>query len=237
MMVNVHYPRWNSAPIMTWKWFENKLFEKAILMYPDGVENRWEKIANWVPGSRRTMSRLSLKGLSECAKGDWKAISRNFVSSRTPSQIASHAKKYFIRLADTKTSIYDIALDADHGAIVCRGGYNMTDAVNGGVTVSPQTNFPTHVCYNMESTVNGGAMVPPSTDFLSDGGYNLTASENDAMVPPSIDFPSRGGYNMESTVNGVAMVPPPTNFLSDGGYNLMANVNGGAMVASVHQFS
>ena len=37
-------------------------------------------------------------GLSKFGKGDWRSISRNFVLSRTPTQVASHAQKYFIRL-------------------------------------------------------------------------------------------------------------------------------------------
>eukprot|EP01018_Ginkgo_biloba_P028763 Gb_28292 [translate_table: standard] len=57
--------------------------------------------------------RLFLMGLSEYGKGDWRSISRNFVVSRTPTQVASHAQKYFIRLnagiKDKKrSSIHDI---------------------------------------------------------------------------------------------------------------------------------
>eukprot|EP00793_Prasinoderma_coloniale_P003346 PRCOL_00005981-RA len=42
--------------------------------------------------------RLFLLGLAKFGKGDWRSISRNFVISRTPTQVASHAQKYFIRL-------------------------------------------------------------------------------------------------------------------------------------------
>ena len=42
--------------------------------------------------------RLFLLGLDKFGKGDWRSISRNFVISRTPTQVASHAQKYFIRL-------------------------------------------------------------------------------------------------------------------------------------------
>lgn len=59
--------------------------------------------------------RLFLLGLAKFGKGDWRSISRNFVVSRTPTQVASHAQKYFIRLnsmnkKDNKrrSSIHDI---------------------------------------------------------------------------------------------------------------------------------
>lgn len=38
-----------------------------------------------------------LAGLEMLGKGDWRGISRNFVTTRTPTQVASHAQKYFLR--------------------------------------------------------------------------------------------------------------------------------------------
>ncbi|XP_050385115.1 transcription factor DIVARICATA-like [Argentina anserina] len=38
-----------------------------------------------------------LKGLLKYGKGDWRSISRDFVVSKTPTQVASHAQKYFMR--------------------------------------------------------------------------------------------------------------------------------------------
>ncbi|CAM6025700.1 unnamed protein product [Sphagnum balticum] len=57
--------------------------------------------------------RLFLIGLTKFGKGDWRSISRNFVISRTPTQVASHAQKYFIRLNSInkdkrRSSIHDI---------------------------------------------------------------------------------------------------------------------------------
>jgi SHAQKYF class myb-like DNA-binding protein len=56
---------------------------------------------------------LFLLGLKKYGKGDWRNISRNFVQTRTPTQVASHAQKYFIRLNSggkdkRRSSIHDI---------------------------------------------------------------------------------------------------------------------------------
>ncbi|EPS65348.1 hypothetical protein M569_09427, partial [Genlisea aurea] len=40
---------------------------------------------------------LFLMGLQRLGRGDWRGISRNFVTSRTSTQVASHAQKFFIR--------------------------------------------------------------------------------------------------------------------------------------------
>uniref|UniRef100_A0A0D9V7X1 Transcription factor MYBS1 n=1 Tax=Leersia perrieri TaxID=77586 RepID=A0A0D9V7X1_9ORYZ len=54
-----------------------------------------------------------LMGLKKYGRGDWRNISRYFVTSRTPTQVASHAQKYFIRLSSggkdkRRSSIHDI---------------------------------------------------------------------------------------------------------------------------------
>ncbi|KAG5237890.1 hypothetical protein OIU76_012702 [Salix suchowensis] len=57
--------------------------------------------------------KLFLVGLSKFGKGDWRSISRNVVITRTPTQVASHAQKYFLRQNSVKkerkrSSIHDI---------------------------------------------------------------------------------------------------------------------------------
>ncbi|KAE7997195.1 hypothetical protein FH972_001850 [Carpinus fangiana] len=61
--------------------------------------------------------RMFLAGLAKLGKGDWKRISERFVSTRTPTQVASHAQKYFLRqAADEKKkrrpSLFDLSLQA-----------------------------------------------------------------------------------------------------------------------------
>ncbi|KAG6513220.1 transcription factor DIVARICATA-like [Zingiber officinale] len=64
--------------------------------------------------------RLFLEGLAKYGKGDWRNISRCAVKTRTPTQVASHAQKFFIRQSQNnnggknregskRKSIHDIA--------------------------------------------------------------------------------------------------------------------------------
>jgi len=60
--------------------------------------------------------RLFLLGLQKLGKGDWRGIARNFVMSRTPTQVASHAQKYFIRQTNAnrrkrRSSLFDMVPD------------------------------------------------------------------------------------------------------------------------------
>ncbi|TKY58567.1 Transcription factor MYB1R1 [Spatholobus suberectus] len=60
--------------------------------------------------------RLFLMGLQNVGKGDWRGISRNFVKTRTPTQVASHAQKYFLRRHSQsrrrrRSSLFDITTD------------------------------------------------------------------------------------------------------------------------------
>ncbi|XP_027773873.1 probable transcription factor At5g61620 isoform X3 [Solanum pennellii] len=59
--------------------------------------------------------RYFLIGLENLGKGDWRGISKRYVPSRTPTQVASHAQKYFIRIASIekkkrRPSVFDVHL-------------------------------------------------------------------------------------------------------------------------------
>ncbi|KAG2310190.1 hypothetical protein Bca52824_021747 [Brassica carinata] len=149
-----------------WTRSEDKMFEEALVFFPEGSPNRWERIADQlhkpagevrehyealvhdvfqidsgqvnVPdyiddsagqisfgskhgeGERKRGTpwsenehKLFLIGLKRYGKGDWRSIARNVVVTRTPTQVASHAQKYFLRQNSVKkerkrSSIHDI---------------------------------------------------------------------------------------------------------------------------------
>ncbi|XP_073128482.1 transcription factor SRM1-like [Henckelia pumila] len=62
--------------------------------------------------------RLFLIGLQRYGKGDWRSISRNVIVTKTPTQVASHAQKYFLRQSENgrkqkkRSSIHDITMSS-----------------------------------------------------------------------------------------------------------------------------
>ncbi|KAG6402191.1 hypothetical protein SASPL_139066 [Salvia splendens] len=196
-----------SCGAAAWSRQEDKVFEQALVEFPEGFGDRWRAIAEHLPGkspeeveahyeallydiaeidsgrvelpsysdesigweSDRSRSgtpgqisfgapgnrsrqldverkkgtpwtedehRLFLIGLDRYGKGDWRSISRNVVVTRTPTQVASHAQKYFLRHTSGKkerkrSSIHDITTAMDSltvpppapTSLPSRGGY------------------------------------------------------------------------------------------------------------------
>ncbi|XP_074366732.1 transcription factor DIVARICATA-like [Apium graveolens] len=100
------------------EWINNQGFNGLKQFYiPGGKRNSSSRLCDQerkkgVPWTEEE-HRQFLLGLKKYGKGDWRNISRNFVTSRTPTQVASHAQKYFIRQLSggkdkRRSSIHDI---------------------------------------------------------------------------------------------------------------------------------
>ncbi|KAL6857049.1 hypothetical protein ACP4OV_018431 [Aristida adscensionis] len=68
-----------------------------------------KKSVPWTEEEHRTF----LAGLEKLGKGDWRGIAKNFVTTRTPTQVASHAQKYFLRQTNPnkkkrRSSLFDM---------------------------------------------------------------------------------------------------------------------------------
>ncbi|GAB2211877.1 hypothetical protein Droror1_Dr00025216 [Drosera rotundifolia] len=80
-----------------------------------GGEGERKKGTPWTEEEHR----LFLIGLEKYGKGDWRSISRNVVVTRTPTQVASHAQKYYLRQNSVRkerkrSSIHDITTVDDN---------------------------------------------------------------------------------------------------------------------------
>ncbi|KFK27243.1 hypothetical protein AALP_AA8G356500 [Arabis alpina] len=79
----------------------------------DGLAHKTPDRKKGVPWTEEE-HRTFLIGLEKLGKGDWRGISRNFVVTKSPTQVASHAQKYFLRQATTlnhkrrRTSLFDM---------------------------------------------------------------------------------------------------------------------------------
>ncbi|PIN13357.1 hypothetical protein CDL12_14023 [Handroanthus impetiginosus] len=161
--------------------------------------------------------RMFLLGLQKLGKGDWRGIARNYVISRTPTQVASHAQKYFIRQSNVsrrkrRSSLFDIVADE-----------SVDDAPAGSRDFFP-VNPP------QPETQSSTPMPPPSVDEECESMESANSNDGEPMLPKSegaqypypvvypayvapffpLSIPYWPGYNAEPVKEETHQVVKPT---------------------------
>ncbi|KAJ9567975.1 hypothetical protein OSB04_003941 [Centaurea solstitialis] len=126
--------------------------------------------------------KLFLLGLQKVGKGDWRGISRNFVKTRTPTQVASHAQKYFLRRTNLnrrrrRSSLFDITTDSV--AAVPAEEQQIHEDNKGQDLLQPsvQQISPRNGFQTASFPVTGGSVLPPvqlaNVDQANNGSIQL----------------------------------------------------------------
>ncbi|CAL5436925.1 unnamed protein product [Camellia sinensis] len=121
--------------------------------------------------------RMFLFGLQKLGKGDWRGISRNYVISRTPTQVASHAQKYFIRQCNAsrrkrRSSLFDIVADECSNGLSKKHRFLKVTISNGLSEPEPRLSVDTPM---------------ESHDFFTVNPQTETQTNNPLPDPPTLD--------------------------------------------------
>ncbi|XWS51045.1 hypothetical protein CRYUN_Cryun12cG0142400 [Craigia yunnanensis] len=156
--------------------------------------------------------KLFLLGLKKVGKGDWRGISRNFVKTRTPTQVASHAQKYFLRRTNLnrrrrRSSLFDITTDTVAAIPMEEEQVHQQDSA----TQPPETNGFPMMPTAFPMTVNPVVLPVPIENPME----NLTLKGNQwnnnaaaKLTRPVPYFPAPQASNLNLNLNSV-MDPSP----------------------------
>ncbi|KAL1568744.1 regulator of chromosome condensation [Salvia divinorum] len=153
--------------------------------------------------------RLFLLGLDKYGKGDWRSISRNFVVTRTPTQVASHAQKYFIRLNSMnkdrrRSSIHDIT------SVSCGNVSEPQVPITGQTNGGGSSGKPNKSLPQSPVAATGVGMHGPPTMGQPIGGPLVSAVGTPVNLPPPphLAYPVHGSVVPGAPLN-MALVSYP----------------------------
>ncbi|KDP39902.1 hypothetical protein JCGZ_03433 [Jatropha curcas] len=150
--------------------------------------------------------RMFLLGLQKLGKGDWRGIARNYVISRTPTQVASHAQKYFIRQSNVsrrkrRSSLFDIVADEPVDTPMISQDFLSANHPQTETQIDDPNPLPApppldEECESMDSTNSNETDAAPPKPDSSQSVYPVIYP---AYIPPffPFSFPLWSAYNAE----------------------------------------
>ncbi|KAK1368834.1 hypothetical protein POM88_034926 [Heracleum sosnowskyi] len=198
-----------------WTFEEHKLFEKATIEFDNVIDDMKEENG----------------GMQRFGKGDWKNISKFYVTTKTPTQVASHAQK-FINCIHTKThvekrrrSINDIQFVKGSNSSTCNLLNHLSSQPNVPQNIVPPT-FQHSAANNISSQSNHSHYIVSPT-------FQNLYQPNHSHYIVSPTFQNLSLDNINSYPNMPLNVVPPTfqnstlnmpqNFVSPTFQNLAIN--------------
>ncbi|CAK9185022.1 unnamed protein product [Ilex paraguariensis] len=171
--------------------------------------------------------RMFLLGLQKLGKGDWRGIARNYVISRTPTQVASHAQKYFIRQSNVsrrkrRSSLFDIVADESLGTSMLSPDLYAIDPPQVEREIDNPLPAPIPVdeeCESMDSANSNNTETVPHRPDGSQCGYPV---QYPAYITPCFPFSSAflSGYSAEPAKLETHEVLKPTAVYSKSPINV-----------------
>ncbi|XP_034598228.2 LOW QUALITY PROTEIN: transcription factor MYBS3 [Setaria viridis] len=149
----------------------------------DGLMGRAQERKKGVPWTEDEHRRF-LAGLEKLGKGDWRGISRHFVTTRTPTQVASHAQKYFLRQSSLthkkrRSSLFDVVENADRAATSANERLRQ-DAAAGS---APDTELPALSLGIISRPAKPERILPPSLSSLLPQCSSAMSSSSGSTSP------------------------------------------------------
>ncbi|KAF7123515.1 hypothetical protein RHSIM_Rhsim12G0127100 [Rhododendron simsii] len=177
--------------------------------------------------------RLFLIGLEKVGKGDWRGISRNFVKTRTPTQVASHAQKYFLRRSNhnrrrRRSSLFDITTDACMDSV-------MEDQIQQEIISQPlaHSNLKGFPAFQAPRSPVLLPVLPPSSKMA---GLNLNNPPPNGDPLPPLSLKLSVSESLLPTPPPSDQKPPPARHSSgfqgmSGSFNNTSNSSGDSIIS------